>query len=368
MRNNHNISSRSYSFHWGEGFSDPPRDGSVVFGGYDEAVRDNSRSVTLPFNRSDPSLCPEGLVVTLTAMNLRSEVGAAANIFDGLGPLDACIVPSMSNIMALPKDYGDKLLASMGAVRADHDRNGELGGMLQNTAVIEPQSASFRGNLSVSLEDKVAIEFTAQQILINGMPYVDNNGLVQRNDSLTNVPIVVIYPNPAKREMPRLGSMFFSSAYLMVNHDRDEFTITAADRSSVEPAIVGIDTEGDCSAFLNGTRVLETLSGPRDNASIPNSSERSSDTKLTTGAIAGIIVGVSMGLLLVAVNFCFWRRRKSERQPEAPVGALYLAEKDISEVIEAPVVEPAQEAGINERHHVVELDGRDRLNEMPAHG
>ena len=138
------ISSRSYSLFWGDEFTDSPRDGSVVFGGYDNSLIDDSQTVKKAFDRSVDN-CDEGMLVKLTAMRLSEESGAVSDIFRGLGPLDACIVPSMRNIIALPDKYGDKIIKGMRAKRADdHDgqrSNGRFKGILANTAVITPESA-----------------------------------------------------------------------------------------------------------------------------------------------------------------------------------------------------------------------------------
>ena len=142
-----NISSKSYSFLWGDEFADQPRDGSITFGGYDTSVVGNSPNVTKTFTRSEPRNCPEGMIVQLTGMSLSSEDGTLVDILDGLGTLNACVVPSMRSIMALPKDYGDKLISSMGGERSDNGTNhvgsnGER--LLPQTAFISPDSASVK--------------------------------------------------------------------------------------------------------------------------------------------------------------------------------------------------------------------------------
>lgn len=81
------------------------------------------------------------MIVELTGMRLSSENGAFANIFDGLGTMRVCVVPSMRNIMALPKAYGDRIIRGIGGQRADDFLNGNFGGTLPNTAVITSESA-----------------------------------------------------------------------------------------------------------------------------------------------------------------------------------------------------------------------------------
>ncbi|KAF9693370.1 hypothetical protein EKO04_008823 [Ascochyta lentis] len=356
-----NISSKSYSFYWGDEFTDQPYDGSVIFGGYDSSVVADVRNVTKKFTQSEPTNCPEGMVVELSEMKLASESGALANIFEGLGAIKACVVPSMRNIMALHKPYGDRIIKGLGGIRADGGINGKFGGVLSNTAVISPETATFKGNLSITLESGVTITFSSRQLLLDGDPYLDSAGVIQRNASLTNIPIVVMYTDST--EMPRLGGMFFNSAYLMVNHDKSEFTIAPARATPAKSDIVGIDSVHDCVAWLNGTTLLST-STPEQNVSTP----ASDSPGLKTSAIAGISVGAVAGVVSIAIiAFLFWRRRKgspSETSGSGSAKDALVAEKDASEVFEAFPGAQIHEAGFNERDSALELDGRTRLTEL----
>jgi hypothetical protein len=142
------VSSRSYSFFWGSEMMDDSRHGSVTFGGYDESIIKGDQKVTKSFNLTE-SACVEGMIVELTKMRLFNETGTVAdvfdgqdvNIFDGLGPMQVCVVPSMRNIMALPKAYGDRIIRGMRTKRADGMINGKYNGTLTNTAVVTPQKA-----------------------------------------------------------------------------------------------------------------------------------------------------------------------------------------------------------------------------------
>ena len=170
LQKDNTVSSRSYSFFWGDGVMDESRDGFITFGGYDESIIEGTQRVTKAFDRSE-SACVEGMIVELTEMQLFNEAGTVANIFDGpkvnildgLGPMKVCIVPSMRNIMALPKAYGDRILRGMRARRADEMINGKFGGTLPNTAVVTPESAYVRCNtLSYTLTKLAPSEGTCR--------------------------------------------------------------------------------------------------------------------------------------------------------------------------------------------------------------
>lgn len=225
-------------------------------------------------------------------------------------------------------------------------------------------SSTFRGNLSITLESTVTINFTSSQLLLNGDPYLDSAGMVRRNSSVTNVPMVIMYAGDTN--MPRLGGMFFNPAYLMVNHDKNEFSIASAQTPPAQPDIVGIDTAHDCVAWLNGTVLLSTSPTPGQNVSTPDSDKLSS--KLSSGTIASISVGVVAGIILIIVAaYLFWRRRRGNTAEVLEPGSAnkaVVAEKDVAEVFEAGAGAHVHEAGFDIRQSAAELDGRTRPTEL----
>ena len=163
--------------------------------------------------------------------------------------------------------------------------------------------------------------------------------------------------------MPRIGGMFFSSAYLMVNHDKNEFSIASAQTTPAEAAVAGIDTANDCVAYLDGS-ILQTPS-PDTTAGGSN------QAKLSAGAIAGIVVGGVAGIALFAGIFFFLRRRKRAAAPPEPLGdapadRAYVFEKDHSNVPEAPANTAVCKMSANERDYAVELDGTACPTELPV--
>jgi hypothetical protein len=76
-------------------------------------------------------------------------------------------------------------------------------------------------------------------------PYITSDGRIKADPTLKNVPIVR-YSDPKNYTVPRIGGMFLSSAYLMVNHDKGEFTIAPVRSEPATPALMGIDTANNC--------------------------------------------------------------------------------------------------------------------------
>ena len=144
LRTAGNISSNAYSLFWGDEFTDKPRDGAFTLGGYDEAMLGDSM-VTKEFTRSEKR-CAEGMIVEVSHMKLHHQDGPAVDLLDGLGALNVCVIPSLSAVMAVPRAYGEKLIASMDAVRLDNGKN-DRGStkyglrLLPYSPILEPDSA-----------------------------------------------------------------------------------------------------------------------------------------------------------------------------------------------------------------------------------
>lgn len=148
--------------------------------------------------------------------------------------------------------------------------------------------------------------------------------------------------------MPRLGSMFFSSAYLVVNHDEQTFIITPADAANKQSSLVGIDTENNCVARLNST---EEIDMPFPTSTVSNASgSKHRSGRLTGGCIAGITLGTAV-LIIAALSIAFIvrRRLRPETNETTPV-------KDALNIVEASADICRHELSANGRSRVTELD------------
>lgn len=215
--------------------------------------------------------------------------------------------------------------------------------------------------------------FTDEQLLVKkGDPYLDAQGVTQYNTSRVGLTVLSMRESASKDLMARLGGMFFSSAYLAVNHDKSEFTIASVRNEATEETLVGVDTANDCAAYLNGTIPGKTVqsSSPRD----PEDSADSASA-LSTGAIVGIAVGaLAVVVFLVVVAFLLWRRSNKRNGvtsqhtalAEAPANSPYIFEKKGKEIHEAPDQGAVSKVSDSERDHAVELDGNAQPSELPG--
>jgi hypothetical protein len=133
------ISSKMYSFFWGSEVTAEPRDGSLILGGYDEAIVGDGPNITVPITQD--ARCKEGMIVSLTGLDLQPAGGSSTNAWDGLGALRVCIKASAPNVLALPSQYWDPIERITGVWRYNDGRNGTSWGIYYNTTIVQPQTA-----------------------------------------------------------------------------------------------------------------------------------------------------------------------------------------------------------------------------------
>lgn len=167
--------------------------------------------------------------------------------------------------------------------------------------------------------------------------------------------------------------MFFSSAYLMVNHDKNEFTIAPARTTVLKPDLVGVDTVNDCVAWLNGTEKISTsptstITALSSNTFLPEHPHSSSpalpypDPGLSHNILTAIIVCAIVGVAgVVGVSFFVWRRQKRSNPSKHQ---LLAAEMNESEMFEVSTDASKYEAEPNCKGLAIELDGGYRPTEL----
>lgn len=203
--------------------------------------------------------------------------------------------------------------------------------------------STFRRNLSITIENAVTINFTADQLLLEET-YFNSDGFIERNSSLRNIPLVI----EDTALMARLGGMFFSSAYLMVNHDKSEFSIDSVRATNKQASLEGIDTSNNCEASVNGD--ISTASSSSANSS---SSSSSKPRSLTSSAVAGVVLGTIVGVGLALGTAVVIRRRT-----RAAGHLRTVTQESAVDVFEVAEDTSKFELCANWRLHIAELDGR----------
>lgn len=167
---------------------------------------------------------------------------------------------------------------------------------------------AYDGDLTFSLFPGLDITIPNHQLItpeydfdIEGQIYIKNDTrLLTQLHSLEDV---------MKNWMPSLGSGFFSSAYLMVDNDRSEFTLWKG-QPSKDQAIMPISNRASsCNASPAAPTVGSTTATSESEKSTPGSA------KPSAGMIAGATVGGLAALAaIVAVTLLCARRRDKPKE------------------------------------------------------
>lgn len=213
---------------------------------------------------------------------------------------------------------------------------------------------SYYGGLTVKLQNSVSVKVANTELVVPDT-YIAANGAVQTNTSVRNV-VVNSLQTDNGNDMPVLGRLFMSSAYVMVNHDAGRFSVWQANTASRTTDIVALDKQN------NVVNQFCTDSSPK--ALPPNSSESppplpEEKSTLSRGSIAGIAVGSAAGLaMLCGIGFVLYRRRRSSspRTDETPEQEPESQKVDIKSPTYSMVTVEPQELPV--QYDAAELDGR----------
>ena len=114
------IAARGYSLFWGlsNGPADSQTPGSLVLGGYDEALIANTstgfQNLTLPLNY-DNIACKTGMVAIVNGVALNWPNGTNSNLINAGGQaFSACLIPEFAGLMTMPGVVWDKLQSVAG--------------------------------------------------------------------------------------------------------------------------------------------------------------------------------------------------------------------------------------------------------------
>ncbi|KAJ8124325.1 hypothetical protein O1611_g9317 [Lasiodiplodia mahajangana] len=314
------IASRVWSIFYGltGGYSNAQLDGVLVLGGYDQA-KVSGQGYTLDL-QPVPS-CSTEIVVTVSDIILHFPNGTDASIVTaaGGGGFPACLVPDYPGLMTLADDpYFEEFQMVTNASITQRSGGQEFWTMLYDDGT-DP----FMGDMSINIQYGPSIRIPNSELVIPERTIDSSTGMVVANYSRSNL-VINSLQEVNKNDISQLGRMFLSSAYVMVNQDSGQFTIWQANPTSFED-LVGVDSTGkEITTFCTNS----TTPGTTAPGQTAVSSQNTTPTKLSSGAIAGIVVG-AVAALAIVIGVLFWRRRRSRanlvRQPHpqaAPGGVV----------------------------------------------
>lgn len=133
-------------------------------------------------------------------------------------------------------------------------------------------------------------------------------------------------------DMAQLGSYFLSIAYLMVNVDRDEFTLWPANPTAEEDLVALDETSNEVKNICpSGAWTIDSNSteqtGPNAEPKNPEDQVSSENSVISTGGIVGIAVGCVSALAFIGIAMWLLRRNKKTRAIELQANAYVQDDK-----------------------------------------
>ncbi|KAB5585663.1 hypothetical protein GE09DRAFT_1210261 [Coniochaeta sp. 2T2.1] len=276
------ISSATFGFDAGSQSYASPRPGGLALGGWDDGVR-RGAEVRFPMAeyRSSHQLngrrtCP--LQVTIASMALRPAGGDGSDDFN-LGiepahPQQACLemydaLPRLpSGVIARMKEgFASFTGYAQPPVRytaSDPNAAPPATGQLSEIYIPEPGliypttnlTRQFNASLVIMLaKNNFTVEIPLEE-LVNPVRGIARDGTRVVNGNFTEL---AVYQDPAPEDAAVLGRVFLSRAYLYVDYEAEEFTLTPSAGEEGGMILVGSGEDGGCDGGGGWSRVTIAL-------------------------------------------------------------------------------------------------------------
>ncbi|KAJ4361028.1 uncharacterized protein N0V89_001597 [Didymosphaeria variabile] len=331
------LGTKAYSMFWGlvGGPAEKQTRGSLILGGLDKSlIEDQNDNFTASLFRS--SRCGTGMVVTISDILLNWPSGKNESIFMGRpepATIQACISPSFAGLMSLPLSYYESFWWYAGGTPPDNKSEARSSGINYFTMLFDRDDAYY-GGMTIQLQNSISVKIPNTELVVPDT-YIAADGSVQTNTSVSNVVINSLRnenddDNDNDYDLPVLGRLFMSSAYLLVNQEAGRFSVWKVNSRSKTSDIVAVDKQNDmvsefCASSTGGSS--SATSSPASSV-IPAPQDKGS--KLSGGAIGGIVVGAVGGIvILCTTSFLLYRRRGSGVAATGIVQEPELQTKDV---------------------------------------
>ncbi|KAJ4299112.1 hypothetical protein N0V90_004356 [Kalmusia sp. IMI 367209] len=170
------------------------------------------------------------------------------------------------------------------------------------------RSSSYYGGLTIELQNSISVKIPNTELVVPDT-YIASDGVVQANTSVRNL-VINSLQSDNDNDLPILGRLFMSSAYIMVNQEAGRFSVWQVNIGSKTSDIVAVDKQNNMvSEFCaNSTDGSSSATPSLTSSVIPPPQNEGS--KLSGSAIGGIVVGaVGAIAILGAIGFYLYRRR-----------------------------------------------------------
>ncbi|KAK3360426.1 aspartic peptidase domain-containing protein [Lasiosphaeria hispida] len=308
------IATRAWSIFWGRqgATRNTQLDGSMVFGGYDRA-KVTGTPLTQQLGPQqwdrDNMKCPTGMTVYVSDLILNFGDGTDVSLFSNdtmdsefqyqepAHKFPACIIPNAPYLMTLPLSPYFENFRHYTSIFVD-DRSF---GINFNTMRYNLDDTPYRGDLTINIEPSLSIRIPNDQLVVPEKHINSETGQWIVEDSCPNL-VISLNDDVNLNDLPILGRLFLTAAYLSVNEKKNEFSLWAANPTEKQD-LVAFDSEGEETENFSGCGTT--------------TSHDTSNGGVSTGAIAGIIIGVII-VLAAAVSIGFWLKKRRRSGPKAP--------------------------------------------------
>lgn len=288
LYDNQMVASRTWSLFWGlEGGSPGEQmDGSLIIGGYDRAKTAGPNMTQTFSSFADQALCPSSMIVDVADISVTFANGTSTSLLDTTSTgFRACIKPDIP-LLTLPTDIFTAFSDSIGGTFIAPSESYKLWGM--DFAA----SGVFDGDLTYTFASGFQITIDNGQLVVPDVQVTDAGATFIPDEAVREL---LIYADPVTgSDMPLLGQVFMTSAYLHVNNDDQEFTMWQSQPTGKQDIV----TVGDAC-------ILETVSGP-------------SQSTLSPAQFAGIAISGVVAIAFSALcGYWYLRRRRMRKDLES---------------------------------------------------
>lgn len=178
----------------------------------------------------------------------------------------------------------------------------------------------FTGDLTFTLDNGFQVKIANHQLIVPER-YINDKGDLAVNSSQPVLRINSLQ-NTTANVLPVLGRYFFTSAYVLLNRDANQFTLWQANPTSDEN-LVPVNKKNEVVSGTQSCTIVPTPSPQPDSGGDQNGKQGagngSSASSLSSGAVAGIVVGgvAAAGIGLGVFWWCLVRRRRRSTEVEA---------------------------------------------------
>lgn len=209
--------------------------------------------------------------------------------------------------------------------------------------LVDMACTRYDGDVTISLSSGLSVRMPNRQLVVPEVSIDHRTGEMTSNSTGPDL-LIDSMQDVNSNDMAQLGSYFLSIAYLMVNVDKDEFTLWPAKPTTEEDLVALDETSAEIKNICPpGASTIDSNSteqiGPDARPKNPASLE---DSGIQTGAIVGIAVGCVSALAFIGLAIWLLRRKRKSRAIELQANTHVQYEKTAYQPPAAQYTQPTE--------------------------